>query len=69
MSFDSLMYEDLADFAIKRLESLGASYAESKLEEARGSGYVIKNGNVEISGFDKSIGLGVRFIANGTLGF
>ena len=63
------MYEDLADFAIKRLESLGASYAESKLEEVRGSGYVIKNGNVEISGFDKSIGLGVRFIANGTLGF
>ena len=63
------MYEDLADFAVKRLEKMGASYAESRLEEVKGSGYIVKNGNVEISGFDKSIGLGVRYITNGTLGF
>lgn len=64
-----MMYQDLADFSIKKLEELGVSYAEARLEKIKGSGYVVKNGNVEISGFDKSVGLGVRFIVNGTLGF
>ena len=60
---------DLADFSVKYLERLGATYAEAKLEEVKGSGYILKNGNVEISGFDKSTGLGIRFISKGTLGF
>ena len=63
------MYEDLADFSVKQLEKLGVSYAEARLEEIKGSGYILKNGNMDISGFDKSAGLGVRFIANGTMGF
>jgi TldD protein len=63
------MYEDFADFSIRELEKLGSSYSEARLEDVEGSGYIIKNGNVEISGFDKSIGLGLRFIINGTLGF
>ena len=63
------MYEDLADFSLKHLEKLGASYVEARLEDVKGSGYIIKNGNVELSGFDRSLGLGLRFIVDGTLGF
>ena len=63
------MNQDLVDFSVKYLERLGATYAEAKLEEVKGSGYILKNGNVEISGFDKSTGLGIRFISKGTLGF
>ncbi len=63
------MYQDLADFSIKQLEKLGATYGEARLEDVKGSAYILKNGNVEISGFDKSIGLGIRFIVNNTLGF
>ncbi len=63
------MYEDLADFSLKQLEKLGASYAEARLEEIKGSGFILKNGNVEISGFDRVNGLGLRFIINNTLGF
>ena len=63
------MHEDITNFSIKQLQDLGASYAEARLEDVKGSAYVIKNGNVEVSGFDRVIGLGLRYIVNGNLGF
>src|SRR3989344_2358624 len=61
--------EDLADFTIKKLEELGASYAEARLEQSSSNGFLLKNGVPQISGFDKTEGLGVRFIFNKALGF
>lgn len=61
--------KDLADFSVKYLQEKGASYAEARLETATSEGYVLKDGNLEISGFDKSIGLGIRYLINNNLGF
>ncbi len=63
------MNEDLADYAVKYLGKLGASYSEAKLESQEGNGFVLKNGIPQISGFDTVSGLGIRFLVNNTLGF
>ena len=63
------MEKDIADFSIKYLHNLGASYAEARLESYDGNGFMLKNGVSEISGFDKTSGLGIRYIINKTLGF
>ncbi len=63
------MDKDIANFSIKYLQELGASYAEARLESYDSNGFMLKNGVSEISGFDKGSGLGVRYIMNKTLGF
>tara|TARA_Y100000310_G_scaffold338043_1_gene426650 strand:- start:1731 stop:3125 length:1395 start_codon:yes stop_codon:yes gene_type:complete len=63
------MDTDLAGFAIKHLQGKGASYVEARMESHEGSGFVLKNGNPEVSGFDESSGIGIRFILNGNMGF
>ncbi|MFH0868986.1 MAG: TldD/PmbA family protein [archaeon] len=63
------MSHELAEFAIKHAVSLGASYAEARLEQVDADAFVAKNGVLEVSGFDTTLGLGIRFIANNTLGF
>ena len=63
------MTHELADFAVKHLASLGATYAEARLEQVDADAFVTKNGVLEVSGFDSSIGLGIRFIVKNTLGF
>ena len=63
------MNKDLADYAVNYLEEKGASYEEARLEIHEGNGFMLKNGNPEVSGFEKSQGLGIRFLANNTLGF
>ena len=63
------MYKDLADFALKHLEKLNVNYAEVKLEISGGNAFVLKNSNLEVSGFDKIIGLGIRYLINNNLGF
>jgi len=63
------MANELADFAIKHAASLGASYAEARLENTEADAFVAKNGVLEVSGFDTSLGLGIRFIVKNTLGF
>ena len=60
---------DLADFTIKYLEKKGASYAEARLEHHNSNSFVLKNGNVEVSGFGTASGLGIRFLIENTLGF
>ena len=63
------MDKDLADYAINYLGEKGASYAEARLEIHEGNGFMLKNGNPEVSGFEKTQGLGLRFLTDNTLGF
>lgn len=63
------MYEDLADFSIKYVSKLGASYAEARLEHHSGNSSVLKNGILEGSELGVVQGMGIRFIINKTLGF
>jgi len=46
------MYEDLAEFAVKFASKNGASYVEARLEETNSNAFVLKNGGLEISGFE-----------------
>ena len=63
------MYKDLADFSIKFLQEKGADYAEARLEDHTSTGIILKDSNPEITGFDQSAGLGIRFLINNNLGF
>ncbi|MBI4095910.1 MAG: TldD/PmbA family protein [DPANN group archaeon] len=63
------MYEDLADWAIKHAQKLGATYAEARLEETRGQNFILKNGILEGSGFSATAGLGIRIVIKNTMGF
>ena len=63
------MYDGYADFALKFLEKNNVQYGEVRLEEHEEEGLILKNGTAEVSGFDHSIGMGVRFLLNNSLGF
>ncbi|MBS3064354.1 MAG: TldD/PmbA family protein [DPANN group archaeon] len=63
------MYEDLAEFAVKFATKSGASYAEARAEQTQSNVFVLKNGTLDISGFEDSFGIGIRMINKGTLGF
>ncbi len=60
---------DLADFAIDFAQQLGATYAEARYEVIIANEFILKNGNPEIGVFDRSLGIGVRVLANGGMGF
>jgi len=60
---------DLADFAVAHLGKLGAKYTEARIENNEGNSYVLKNGVPEIAGYEKSTGIGIRFLVNGCFGF
>ena len=59
----------LADFALRQAQRLGASYAEVRLNHVASSGFTMKNGVLQESGFDQVTGLGIRFLARNHLGF
>ncbi len=63
------MYEEYADFALKFLKKNDVQYGEVRLEEHEEEGLILKNGTVEVSGFDHSMGIGIRFLLNNSLGF
>ncbi len=60
---------DSAELAIKTAVSLGAKFADVRLEKKIYNGFLLKNGVVQASSFDENYGLGVRVLINGTLGF
>lgn len=60
---------DLAEFAINQAQKNGASYADARLEQNNANGFLLKNGIPQISGFDRSTGIGIRFVVKDTLGF
>ncbi len=63
------MDEDIADFSVKYAQKLGAEYVEVRLESTLTNGFLLKNGNLETTGFDKYEGLGLRFLYKNKLGF
>lgn len=63
------MDTDLAECAVQFLRDLGASYAEARLENSNVRGFMLKNGVPQISAFDTVLGMGVRFLHKGAMGF
>jgi TldD protein len=63
------MDKSTAEFCVKLAQQLGASYAEARLENSYGDGYTLRNGIPEPAGFAEDTGIGIRLIANGSLGF
>ncbi|NOZ80779.1 MAG: TldD/PmbA family protein [DPANN group archaeon] len=63
------MDTDLADFAVTFARKNGCEYAEARMEHAESDAYLLKNGIPQISGFDETTGMGVRFLHQGALGF
>ncbi|MFH1212271.1 MAG: TldD/PmbA family protein, partial [Candidatus Woesearchaeota archaeon] len=61
--------EDIACSCIKKLEQLGCSYAEVRVASGYYSTFLMKNSNLELSGFERPEGLGARFIINKAMGF
>ncbi len=61
--------KDLADFAVKKAISLGASYADARADHSIGNGVSLKNDIPESSGFADSKGIGIRVLVNGASGF
>lgn len=63
------MNKDIADFAVDYALKLGASYAEARLEYTEDNGFVLKNGTIDLSAFERNKGIGIRTIKDGVLGF
>jgi len=59
----------LADYALRQAGSAGASYAEARVQGARGRDFVLKNGEPQPSFFTEAFGLGLRVLSRGALGF
>ncbi len=63
------MDRDLAELAVSRAQELGAEYAEARMEFVSGMDSLLKNGNPEVSGFDRDAGIGIRVLVKGALAF
>jgi len=59
----------LAEDAVSKALSAGASYAEARLQNERYRQYLLKNGESQPSLFGEGYGLGIRVISHGALGF
>ncbi len=62
-------HEGLADYAVEQGLREDASYVEARLEGVMGDQLLLRNGNLEVGGFFRSYGLGVRVLVNGAMGF
>ncbi len=69
MGLDIDIDRDLAELAINRALDLGAEYAEARMESVRSNSLLMKNGNPEISGFERRSGMSIRAFIQGSLGF
>ncbi len=61
--------EDLVLFAVDYAMSQGAKYAEARLQQDSVKSYVVRNGIPEAVGITEDIGIGIRVLINGSLGF
>ena len=60
---------ELVEFAVEKAQEVGASYAEARFEEKKGTEIVMKNGNLEGLGILADRGIGIRVLVNGGMGF
>jgi len=61
--------KEIPEFAINYAGSLGAKYSEVRIQKDTSNATIIKNGEPQFSGFLRELGLGIRLIINGALGF
>lgn len=61
--------EDITEFIIDRARSMGAEYAESRLQIDLRESIILKNGVLEATVFEESRGVGIRVLLDGALGF
>jgi TldD protein len=61
--------EDLADTAIRTGLDLGASYVDARIQSDIENTYTLKNGVPDTFQLSRMVGIGVRVIVKGTLGF
>jgi len=63
------MDESIADDVLRLLQKKRVSYGEVRLINSTSNGLMMKNGSIQIGGFDNSIGVGFRFVIDGCVGF
>ncbi len=61
--------KDLAEAAVSKARSAGASYAEARVQSTWERQFVLKNGESQPSYFSEGFGIGIRVISRGALGF
>jgi TldD protein len=61
--------ESIGEFALKLAQKLGCDYAEARTESTKSNAIILKNGNPEIIGFDKTTGIGIRLLKKNSLAF
>ncbi len=60
---------DLVDFAVEYARQKGATYAEARFERQEPEQFILKNGTLDALYVGADRGIGVRVLANGSLGF
>ena len=60
---------DIAEFAVERALSLGAKYADVRLETTKKNDFILKNGIPQTAGFERIHGLGIKIEVNDCFGF
>ena len=63
------MEEDLAREAVNQALRLGANYAEARVQRDIGHTFTLKNGSAEPVNVTRKLGVGIRVIVDGALGF
>ena len=61
--------KDLAEGAISKARTAGASYAEARVMATWERQFALKNGEPQPSYFGQGYGIGIRVIAGGAFGF
>ena len=61
--------KDLASLAVREAETMGADFAEARIQGGVGCGFMLKNGEPQPSMVEDSFGIGVRVICGGALAF
>ena len=61
--------KQLAEAAVSKALSAGASYAEARVQNTRVRQFIMKNGESQPSFFAEGYGIGIRVISRGALGF
>jgi len=71
MKLASIMKDgkDLADFCIDFGQNLGAEYVEARFVNDTNRGLAFRNGQLVSGGFTPSVGIGVRVLVDGSMGF
>ncbi len=61
--------QDLVEFAVDYARQKGAAYAEARYEQHEPEQFILKNGTLDALYVGTDRGIGVRVLANGSLGF